>query len=125
MGGVAQQEVLQGVLLLPHVPLPCRHALSSALPCRVLHVLTLPTPPSIAAAQGLASLKLPPPVNETGDSVACVTEYGRSYYLTIQFTFLAFLVGMQVVGGEECLLGWGGDDCGWGELALCSSVKVA
>ncbi|PSC74218.1 chitin [Micractinium conductrix] len=48
--------------------------------------------------EGLASLKLPPPVNETGDSVACVTEYGRSYYLTIQFTFLAFLVGMQVVG---------------------------
>lgn len=28
--------------------------------------------------------------------VSCTTEYGRTYYLTIQFTFLAFLTGMQV-----------------------------
>jgi hypothetical protein len=51
-----------------------------------------------ACLQGLAALKLPPPVNETGDSVGCHTEYGRSYYLTIQFTFLSFLVIMQVGG---------------------------
>ncbi|KAL4424314.1 hypothetical protein ABPG75_001615 [Micractinium tetrahymenae] len=48
--------------------------------------------------EGLATLKLPPPVNETGESTACVTEYGRSYYLTVQFTFLSFLIGMQVLG---------------------------
>ena len=43
-------------------------------------------------------------MNETGDSVQCVTEYGRSYYLTIQFSFLSFLVGMQVsaVSGHGC-----------------------
>ena len=34
----------------------------------------------------------------------CVTEYGRTYYLTVQFTFLAFLVGMQV--GGLCCAGW-------------------
>lgn len=34
----------------------------------------------------------------------CVTEYGRTYYLTVQFTFLAFLVGMQV--GGLCRAGW-------------------
>lgn len=46
--------------------------------------------------QSLAMLKLPPPMNESEASVTCSTEYGRTYYLTIQFTFLAFLTGMQV-----------------------------
>ena len=50
-------------------------------------------------------------MNETGDSVQCVTEYGRTYYLTVQFTFLAFLVGMQV-GGFGLLRAWGRD--AWG-----------
>ena len=61
--------------------------------------------------QGLAALKLPPPVNETGDSVGCHTEYGRTYYLTIQFTFLSFLVIMQVGG-------WVGAGPGWVLLGL-------
>lgn len=56
-------------------------------------------------------LKLPPPVNETEGAVTCTTKYGRSYYLTVQFTFLAFLVGMQVgcVGswGPVCVCGGG------------------
>jgi hypothetical protein len=41
--------------------------------------------------------------------VGCHTEYGRSYYLTIQFTFLSFLVIMQV-GGRW--LGGAVDDIG-------------
>ncbi|KAI3424139.1 hypothetical protein D9Q98_009499 [Chlorella vulgaris] len=48
--------------------------------------------------ESLAMLKLPPPMNESEASVTCSTEYGRTYYLTIQFTFLAFLTGMQVFG---------------------------
>lgn len=67
--------------------------------------------------QGLEALKLPPPVNETGDSVQCVTEYGRTYYLTIQFTFLAFLVGMQV-GGRQGMLAWAGQGKGRVSLVL-------
>jgi hypothetical protein len=39
--------------------------------------------------------------------VGCHTEYGRSYYLTIQFTFLSFLVIMQV-GGRSLVAGWVG-----------------
>lgn len=66
--------------------------------------------------QGLAALKLPPPVNETGDSVQCVTEYGRTYYLTIQFSFLAFLVGMQV--RKDTGMGCFGFRVGWGPGAV-------
>lgn len=43
-------------------------------------------------------LKLPAPNPNANDTVVCTTEYGRQYYLTIQFVVLAFLVGSQAVG---------------------------
>ncbi|KDD74358.1 chitin synthase, partial [Helicosporidium sp. ATCC 50920] len=48
----------------------------------------------------IASLRLPAPVDPADDNavVPCRTEYGRTYYLTIQFSVLCFLVGMQAVG---------------------------
>eukprot|EP00887_Chlorella_sp_A99_P006915 scaffold2.g6915.t1 len=49
--------------------------------------------------EGLQLLKLPPAVNESDASVTtCTTNYGRKYYLNIQFAILAFLVGVQVLG---------------------------
>lgn len=47
-------------------------------------------------------LKLPAPNLDANNTVVCTTEYGRQYYLTIQFVVLAFLVGSQV--GHPTLL---------------------
>lgn len=48
--------------------------------------------------EGFDILKLPPPIKDMNDTVSCTTEYGRKYYLNIQFTVLAFLIGFQVLG---------------------------
>jgi hypothetical protein len=82
--------------------------------------------------ESLSMLKLPPPVNETEGAVTCTTKYGRSYYLTVQFTFLAFLVGMQVGRGWGSGFGDGGLRAGWGaparghaRLLCCPAVPTS
>lgn len=47
-------------------------------------------------------LKLPAvSINQT-ETTSCTTEYGRTYYLNIQFAILAILIGTQVgrMGGD-------------------------
>ena len=72
----------------------------------------------LGCLQGLTLLQLPAPINESSASVACTNEYGRKYYLDIQFSILAILIGTQVgsvdggEGGEgewrKIWLGWAG-----------------
>jgi len=54
--------------------------------------------------EGFDQLKLPAALKYQNDTVTCTTEYGRTYYLNIQFAVLALLVGFQVIGSIAFIL---------------------
>ena len=89
--------------------------------CALTSRLTPPPPPT--PLQDLSSLKLPAAVNSSADSVACTTQYGRTYYLTFQFTFLAFLILMQVRACGGGVRGVRGALCVGGGLAAFGCTR--